>query len=140
MKVFKTILYWVVSCTWGALMTCAGAAVAVVLIALGYKPKRFHYNIYFEVGVRWGGLSLGAFFFVSWCASDSIKRHEAGHGIQNLIFGALFPVLIGVPSAVRYWYRRIVVALKPERRRSLPDYDAVWFERQATRLGEKYFV
>ena len=140
MSIVKAILYWVVSCTWGAVMTFVGAVTSLVLIILGYRPKKFHYNIYFEIGERWGGLNLGAFFFVSKQSNERVKRHESGHGIQNLIFGVFFPFLIGLPSAIRYWYRDLVVRLGLKNISNLPDYDAVWFEKQATKLGDKYYL
>ena len=60
MKVLKGILYWLWQCTYGVLMTAIGAVVVLVLICCGCKPKRFHYNIYIEVGKNWGGVNLGA--------------------------------------------------------------------------------
>lgn len=139
MKILKGIGYWFVSCTWGILMTFIGAVIAVGLLITGHKPKRFHYNIYFEVGNGWGGLNCGAFFFVSKDASLHTRQHEAGHGIQNLMLGILMPFVVAIPSAVRYWYRKIVVQTGRKKSSELPAYDSIWFEGWATSLGEKYF-
>lgn len=140
MKVLKGILYWLWQCTYGIVMTSIGAIVILVLICCGYKPKRFHYNIYIEVGNGWGGLELGAFFICCKNSSVSTKQHEAGHALQNLWWGLLFPFVIWIPSAVRYWYRKWYYKYKyPQNQKPLPEYDAIWFEGQATRLGKKYF-
>ena len=118
-------------------MTLIGSIVALVLICFGYKPKRFHYNIYFEVGNGWGGLELGAFFLTCKNPSLHLKQHEAGHGIQNLILGVFTPFIVCIPSALRYWYRE----LRFYRRGLTPktQYDDFWVEGWASRLGEKYF-
>lgn len=65
MSKVKVILFWLISCTWGAIMTSIGAVVALVLICTGHRPHRFRHLIYFEVGYGWGGVELGAFFVVS---------------------------------------------------------------------------
>ena len=194
MKTFKTILYWVWSCTWGVIMTAIGAVIALVLLATGHKPHIFHYNVYFQFGCGWGGVNFGAFFFLSETMFEKDKQHEAGHGIQNLIFGVFQPFVVGIPSALRCLIRNcdqkgkkivsgvstalfavvgvILVALglgygmtalgvvgllmalyagfiavwlfnveiPKYEGGAVVDYDAVWFEGWATRLGEKYFL
>ncbi len=137
MKTLKTILFYIISFTWGGIMSMIGLIVILGLMILGHKPKRFHNRIYIEVGERWGGLELGCFFITSKNPSLHTKQHESGHTIQNAILGIFFPVLIGIPSAVRYWYREI----KYYRKGKYPEteYDSIWFEGWASRLGEKYF-
>lgn len=98
-------LYWVLSYTWGIVMTLAGSLVAVVLIITGHKPKKFGWDIYFNVGKWWGGLELGPFFLVDSFDDLETKCHEHGHGFQNIIVGPLFPFLVGIPSSIRYWLR-----------------------------------
>lgn len=139
MKVLKGIGYWFVSLTWGLPMTLLGALIAIALLITGHKPKRFHYNVYFEVGERWGGLEAGGFFFVNRHASQYIKQHEAGHGLQNLMLGMFMPFVICIPSAIRYLYRKYLLRSGKKRFYELPDYDSIWFEGWATRLGRKYF-
>ena len=135
----KTVLFWILSLTWGLPMTLFGAVIALALLVMGYKPKRFYHFIYFEVGEDWGGMEAGVFFFVNKNPSVHIKQHEAGHGLQNIVFGWLTPFIVSIPSAIRYWYREYLVRRKGYKYEMLPDYDAIWFEGQATRLGEKYF-
>lgn len=97
----KTALYWIVSCTWGIIMTLIGAIVALAMLITGHKPQIFHYNVYFQFGRGWGGVSLGAFFFLSETSGISTKQHEAGHGLQNIILGPLMPFVVAIPSAFR---------------------------------------
>lgn len=106
-KILSYTAYWVVQCTWGALMTLTGALAALYFLAAGYKPKTYGPAVYFEFGSHWGGLNLGGFFFCNKNSSTSTKAHEFGHSIQNLIFGPLMPFLVSIPSAARYWLFRI---------------------------------
>lgn len=153
MKIFKTVLYWLASFTWGIVMTLFGCICALGLLITGHKPQKFHYSIYFEVGQNWGGFEAGPFFFCNKNSSLHIKQHEHGHGIQNIIFGPLMPFLVSIPSCARYWYREVQdkhwnklyknKKLTYEEWRAKysnrPGYDAIWFEGWATKLGEKYF-
>lgn len=200
MKIFKTVIFWVLSCTWGILMTLFGLIVALGLLIACKKPHKFGYGFYFEVGHNWGGLEMGPVFLVQKNSTLSLKQHEAGHGIQNIWFGPLTPFLISIPSAIRYWLREsclhkdqeakyrwslrlleapsflgfilvvlgafakessvglvsfiigIVIVIYssllltwlvefeiPAYAQMPPEYDDIWFEGQATRLGKKYF-
>lgn len=98
--------YWLVSLTWGGLMTWMGAFIALVMLLTGHAPKKLGPNVYFEAGIGWGGMEYGAFFFISKDAGERTRLHEAGHGIQNLVLGPLMPFLVCIPSALRYWMRR----------------------------------
>jgi fatty acid desaturase len=44
-------------------------------------------------------------FFIRGKDCHSVAPHEYGHGIQHLWWGPLFPFVIGLPSAARYWIR-----------------------------------
>ena len=195
MKVLKTIGFWFVQCTWGFIMTMIGAIVALILIVSGNKPQHIGSVVYIETGLGWGGITLGGFLFCSRDAGDSIKYHETGHTIQNMIWGPLFPFVIGFPSFIRCWIRNrtthlgksvfnlayfiisliittggailfgpiidgfkwltiIFEALRlyfllisiwlsaleiPKYDHGYVDYDSIWFEGQATRLGIKIY-
>lgn len=103
----KMALYWIVSCTWGVIMTLIGAVGALVILITGHKPQIFGYNVYFVVGSGWGGVNFGAFFFVAKTSDRlDIHQHEAGHGLQNLIFGVFMPFVVAIPSAVRCLIRK----------------------------------
>ena len=105
-RAFKTAGYWLVSLTWGGVMTWTGAFIALAMLLSGHAPKKLGPNVYFEAGYGWGGMEYGAFFFVSKDAREDTRLHEAGHGIQNLVLGPLMPFLVCIPSALRYWMRR----------------------------------
>lgn len=104
--------FYILSLSWGLPMTLIGAVVALVLLIAGYKPKKYGYFVYFEVGQNWGGSEFGLFFIGSECMGDYIKSHEAGHGIQNCYYGPLMPFLVCIPSAVRYWMRNMPTIAK----------------------------
>lgn len=194
-KILSYVVYWLLQCTWGIVMTFIGAVVALILLISGHKPKTLGPAVYFEIGAGWGGLSLGGFFF---CGQDSLmstKYHECGHGIQNIIWGPLMPLAVIIPSAARYWlynfktpltraayvaclmiaavllttagacifaviggFKLIVILFELIRLYFLslviwlnvfqlpqfyngnrPDYDEVWFEKQASDWGKKMY-
>ncbi|MGM9968861.1 MAG: hypothetical protein ACI35S_00525 [Anaeroplasma sp.] len=129
MNKFKVILFYVLSFTWGLPMSLIGGITFLVLMCLGYKPKRFRYLYYIEIGENWGGLNLGCFFLTCKVPYEKTKRHEAGHSIQNALFGPLMPFIVTIPSAIRYWYIRVFNVAT--------NYDSIWFEGQATKLGNR---
>lgn len=47
-------------------------------------------------------------------------------------------VIINLWSALRFWYRDAIVAIKHIKYADLPDYDSIWFEGLATQLGNFY--
>ena len=187
-------VFWAIQCTWGIIMTLIGAIAVLGLIIAGKKPHRLGPVIYIEVGKSWGGVELGGFFICSENSPMSTKYHECGHALQNLIWGPLFPFIIAIPSATRYWLREfkthltkslfnlfyLLIALVVttglacitgawlhikwltivieclrmyfllvsiwmstieirKYDKGYVDYDAIWFEGQATRWGTKIF-
>ena len=141
MKKFKSILFWLISFTWGLPLTLFGTVVALGCLITGHKPHRFYQHIYFSFGVGGWGFEAGPFFFVSKDSENDLKlkQHESGHGIQNLIFGPLMPIIVCIPSCIRFWYREWLVKYKGKRYSDLPPYDSIWFEGWATQLGQKYY-
>ena len=125
-------LFYILSWTWGLPMTLIGAIVTGILMIFGKKPKRWGPCIYTEIGKNWGGLELGMFFLTSKPSYASTKDHELGHAIQNCYWGPLMPFVISIPSAIRYWYRRIRRMLGYPNAASYYD---VWFELQASTWG-----
>ena len=126
--------YYILNLTWGLPMNIIGGIVALVLLCMGYKPKKFGTCIYFVVGKWWGGLNLGMFFITDAVQDEHTLKHEFGHSVQNAMYGVLFPFIVAIPSAVRYWVREY----QSKRGKWLEPYDAIWFEGQATALGNKY--
>ena len=115
-------------------MTLVGAVAALTLLIAGYAPHRHGGCFYFNVGQGWGGVNLGLFCIVDSTSGLHTKNHEFGHSIQNCYFGFLMPIVVGLPSVIRYWYRNMLVRTGTPAT-ELPAYDSVWFEDQATKLG-----
>lgn len=105
-SILKTIGFYLLSFTWGILLTFVGCIAALGLLITWHKPHLFYQNIYFEVGENWRGISLGIFFFTAKNSTLQEKQHLAGHGIQNIILGVLMPVIIIIPAALRCWLRQ----------------------------------
>ena len=112
-------------------MNIIGAIGAGAMLALGKKPIRHAGSIVFRAGHNWGGVSLGIFSFICEEAGEHTLNHEFGHSIQNAIFGPLFPFIVAIPSATRYW------KFVANQKKGIPneDYDAIWFEGSATYWG-----
>lgn len=134
MRKLKLILFYLISFTWGVIASVAGLLIILFSLPFG-RVHRFHGRLYAVWGKGWGGFSSGPFFVIG---EDCIScaPHEAGHGLQNCIWGPLMLFIIMIPSAVRYWY----LELKYYRKGLYKPYDAVWFEKQATKWGEKYIL
>ena len=142
MKTLLKIGYWILQLTWGIIMTFIGLVVTgFCILFLKGKVHKNGFSYIVEIGGNWGGLDLGA---VSLCGGYTTKcpdenwfqhtrRHEFGHSFQNIIWGPLFPFVIAIPSAIRYHYQNWRSS------KGLPnkEYDAIWFEGQATRWGTK---
>lgn len=133
----KGLVFWILSLTWGIIMTFIGGLFAVVLLCSGHKPKVFNCFVYFETKGSYGGFNLGAFFVCGKNPSEDTIRHEAGHGVQNIMFGPFMPFFVSIPSFIRYHYREYLVKSGRKRYSELPDYYSVWYEKQATELGAK---
>lgn len=137
MSLTKThkILYYIFNFTWGLPMVIIGCIVSAALIVAGYKPTKSGGGWKFEVGDYWGGVSLGLCSIVDKESQWHTRAHEYGHSLQNAIWGFFFPFIIGIPSAIRYW----IFEYRLKHNKPNPDYNAIWFERQATEWGIKTF-
>ena len=137
MKIFRRILFYFISFTWGGVMSFIGLLV-IGCLAPFKRVHVYHGRLYGVVGKYWGGLELGCFFICDANNGTHLKNHECGHGLQNCIWGPLMLFVITIPSAIRYWYRERLSQRNYDKYKQLPDYDAIWFEGQATRWGTKY--
>lgn len=113
-------------------MFLIGGMVTIALLITGHKPIKNGGCWRFEIGkTKWGGLSLGLCTLTHKNAHQQIIYHEYGHSLQNAIWGPLFPFVIGIPSAIRYW----VFEYKDKHNIAHNSYYAIWFESQATEWG-----
>lgn len=152
----KFVAYWLIHAIWGFPTFIIGCFIALYMILTNRTPKVFGYTLYFESKLLKGcGFEAGPFFVIAADCSNSVamKQHEHGHGIQTLWWGPLMLFIISLPSAIRFHYRnfqyrhhvRMYAKGKISREqyscwlRSVPDYDSIWFEHQASVLGKKYF-
>lgn len=130
----KNIIYYILSFTWGIIMSLIGLITAGVLIILGNKPIKLGPTIRFEIGENWGGITLGCVVITYKEPSSYIVKHEFGHTLQNCVFGPAM-VFIGLASLIRATYRTIKKIDK--------GYYDIWFEQQASDWGiyisRKYF-
>ncbi len=137
MKPIKNrFLFYLLSFTWGLPLTLFGCIAALFLTIIGKRPKKHGYCYYFEIKKGWGGLEMGIFFLANESPTSSLLNHELGHAMQNCYFGFFMPFIICIPSAMRYWVRR-KKGLK-KRGNDRKEYDSVWFEGTATRLGNEF--
>lgn len=131
-----TSLYYFLQFTWGIIMNIIGGGMALFMLITGHKPHKYGPAIYFRCHHMDGfGFSLGIFFVIGK-TTDAVKEHEFGHTIQNIMFGPIAPFIVYIPSFVRYqyfnfkyWKKGLYAPI---------DYNSIWFEKQATILGNEY--
>ena len=114
----------------GWALSAVGSVVYFVLKLIGYTPRYYCGIPYFEVGKGWGGVEMGWFFIVCKDWDTHLKNHEVGHLVQNAEVGGLSMLWWSLCSCARYWWREIFGAKT--------DYDAWWFEGNATALGDEF--
>ena len=129
-RFMSVFIFYLLSFTWGLPVTLAGCFAALFVRLCGVKAERTGYCFCYRIGHNWGGFSLGIFTFVCKEATEKTLWHEHGHGLQNCIFGPFMPFAVSIPSAMRYWYRRL-----KKNKTLLKPYESAWFEAQATRMG-----
>lgn len=98
------VLYYIIQWTWGIVMNLIGGIVCLVCLCLKCPVQKYRNGIEILVNNNFGGLELGM-FFIRGKDCLGVRPHEYGHGIQHLWWGPLFPFVIGLPSAARYWLR-----------------------------------
>ena len=132
-------IFYLLSFTWGLFPTLAGALIAAGLLLTGHRPRRIGPCVYFRIGKNWGGMEFGMFFLRDDSSTDHVTLHEAGHSLQNIVLGPFMLPVVSFPSAMRYHYRNFLTRFVPGRAARLKPYDSIWFERQASALGYRYF-
>ena len=82
--IFKRILFYIISFTWGGLMSIVGLLVLLLTLPFG-KFGVYHGRLYKRIGKNWGGVELGCFFLCDETAGEHTLAHECGHGLQNCL-------------------------------------------------------
>lgn len=134
------IPFYILSFTWGLLASSIGLLILIPFLITG-KVKTFCGRLYGVFpkcfGSGWG-FEMGCFFFTSYDCSDviTLKSHECGHGLQNILWGPLTLFVITIPSIIRFW----IIEFKWKKGVLKDDfnYDSVWFEYQASTWGYNY--
>ena len=136
-RILSYIVFYLIQFTWGILQNLIGVVLAIWMLITGHKPHMCDPYIYFLEPNLSGSIN-GGVFIVTCTTFASTNLHEMGHGLQNLCWGPLMVFVISIPSFVRFWYREWYWKYKfPITGKALPDYDAIWFEGQATKWGTK---
>lgn len=129
-------LYYVMSWSWGVIMSVIGVVAAVgarIVFGKSAKMMKYRWTWHQEVGKCWGGVSLGMNFFKDKeCTGEETRSHEFGHSFQNALLGPIAIVVAFVPSMIRYWYQ----TWADKKGKPVKNYDAVWFEGAASDCGE----
>jgi len=129
------VIYYILNCTWGIILTLIGWFITLALLIVGKKPVPYHGVYYFPLRESWGGFEMGMMFIRDTTSTEHVSQHELGHTFQNAILGPFMIFLVSLPSVFRYWYRY----LKFERKGLNPttEYDDIWFEGSASEIGTK---
>jgi len=128
----KKALFWLLAFTYCLPQTLVGLVIFLISRAKGCKDVFiFKHAVVQEWPWRVGAISFGAFIFMDnpKAASLSLLNHERAHSTQNLIFGPLYLLVIGLPSIL--WAN----CFGEWRRKNKVDYFDFWTEKWADKLG-----
>jgi hypothetical protein len=147
MLTIKRTLFYILSFTWGFITSFIGLIILLIPLFTTHTIHCWHGRLYGVMpkcfGEGWG-FEMGCFWFVANNCDEysnlnsEFMGHEAGHGLQNIIFGPLQIFLVSIPSVIRYWYRELKFYRKGKEPTTA--YDDIWFEGWATNLGKKYIL
>ena len=127
-------LYYLLHFTWGIIMTIIAGLVAGILAFVNLFTKNMTFRPYHGVleirfGQNWGGCDLGLVYLRDTTSLESVSEHELGHSFQVWL-GIFFPFVVAIPSAIRWWIRR----LQPNKQHK--PYSCIWFEDSADMCGK----
>ncbi len=130
-------LFYLIQWTWGAPVNLIGGFFYLINKAMGRKQEKFYNSYITYVPWKQGGLSLGLFIFMQADHPNEIwtyntRIHEYGHTWQCLLLGALYWVVIALPSAV--WCN----FFEGYRRRNNISYYVFYPEKWANAWGKKH--
>ena len=100
----KRVLYYLIHWTWAIPMNIIGGIMCLIALCCKWPVQKYRNGIEIVFPKNFGGLELGM-FFLRGPDNHGVAPHEYGHSIQMLWWGPLFPFVIGLPSALRYWIR-----------------------------------
>ncbi|MBQ1372182.1 MAG: hypothetical protein IIY70_04550 [Oscillospiraceae bacterium] len=133
----KRLLYRLCQWSWGLPQTLVGALFYLYYCKKGCR----HFSYQGAFAVIWtkktGSMSLGCFLFLypDWTPGNrALLEHEYGHTIQSLYFGPFYLLTVGLPSLL--WAG--LPALQRRRRSRNISYYAVYPEKQASALGQRF--
>ena len=133
----KRTLYILWQWIWGLPQNLVGLAFYLYFRAKGCPHFPYQGAMVTVWTLRSGSMSMGRFLFMhpSWTPADrELLAHEYGHTIQSLFFGPLYLLTVGLPSVI--WAGH--PAFQKLRRVKKLDYDSVYPEKSATRLGLRF--
>lgn len=124
LEMVKKILHFI----WGLPQNLIGLILYAIL-----APKHAHkrYKQAYVCEMPWGGgVSLGMFIFASNIDWEPTIKHEYGHTKQSMLLGALYLLVIGLPSAV--W----AGCFEKYRRKHNKSYYSFYTEKWADKWGD----
>lgn len=143
----KENMFWFyfLSFTWGLPFTLIGLFVlAFIRIFLNKRIKEYRV-VAGRIAIISnddlpGAMELGIAYLMDKTTAEDYytHTHEIGHSIQNTWFGPFFIFIVAIPSFIRatFWGRYVKWLYK--KKGKYADYDGIWFEGQATKLGHIY--
>lgn len=75
-KILPKWTFYLLSWTWGIVMTLIGHVAAGILLLLGYRPQKNCYGWTFEIGYGYGGIDLGYISIICKDNTQYLKDHE----------------------------------------------------------------
>lgn len=130
-KPMKKLIYVLLQCTWGAVMTIIGLFVFLA------NAKCEHQRYRCCIDTKWNsssGMSLGLFTFTprdDVPFAQQIRVHEYGHTIQNLVLGPLM-IIVAIISVI---WGNLPYYARLRKEKQLP-YTSCFVEGWASRWGE----
>lgn len=134
------IICFVIQWTWGFIQNFSGLCMAMLWRQKDWHRYKnaivTHYTN--RKRARKGYFAMGMFIFTDdmlpVATYDKVLSHEYGHTVQSMILGPFFPLVVGLPSMLRFRYFSF---LKKRGRRPSEKYSVRYPENWANHLGEK---
>mgnify|MGYP007056204443 CR=1 FL=1 len=137
---WQFIVSFLIQWTWGFMQNISGLCMAIL-----WRQKDWH--IYKNAIVthytnrrkaKQGYFAVGMFIFTDdqlpEATYNKVLSHEYGHTVQSMILGPFFPLLVGLPSMLRFRYFNF---MKKRGKKPVEKYSVKYPENWANRLGEK---